>query len=87
MQHFIVPNQKLNTKKENKMEKTTAAKIVAGIVLFTIPILLGMLLAWPVMLLWNAYLVPALTIVKSITWLQAWGIMIMVSLFRPLKNN
>jgi hypothetical protein len=32
------------------------------------------MLAWPVMMLWNGCLVDAVTGVKEITWLQAWGI-------------
>lgn len=40
----------------------------------------GLLMAWPVMWLWNADLVPAITILRPIGWIQAWGISILVSL-------
>lgn len=76
MQHFIVPNQKLNTKKENKMNSPTKI-IVAALVAIMISILMGLLLAFPVMVVWNTFLVPALTIVKPIGWIQAWGIMVL----------
>ena len=49
------------------------------VVVGSIAFLLGMsfLLAWPVMLLWNGCLVDAVTVVKPIGWLQAWGITIL----------
>lgn len=43
-------------------------------------VLLGLLLSYPVMLLWNACLVPATSAVREIEWLQAWGIMVLSSL-------
>lgn len=45
--------------------------IVAGIATL---LFLSFLLAWPVMELWNGCLVPAVTGVKEIGWLQAWGL-------------
>jgi len=49
------------------------------VVVGSIAFLLGLsfLLAWPVMLLWNGCLVDAVTVVKPIGWLQAWGITIL----------
>ncbi len=49
------------------------------VVIGSIAFLLGLsfLLAWPVMLLWNGCLVDAVTVVKPIGWLQAWGITIL----------
>lgn len=40
---------------------------------------IGFLLSWPVMMLWNYCLVPAVG-VKSITWLQAWGLFVLSNL-------
>ena len=40
---------------------------------------LGALFAYPVMLLWNGCLVGAVAGVSAITWLQAWGLMILCS--------
>lgn len=38
---------------------------------------LGLILSLPVMLLWNACLVPAVSGLNEIGWLQAWGILIL----------
>jgi phosphotransferase system glucose/maltose/N-acetylglucosamine-specific IIC component len=46
--------------------------MVVGIV-----VVLGLLFSYPVMLLWNGCLVPAVDGVKEIGWLQAWGLMIL----------
>lgn len=45
-----------------------------------VAILLGLLLSLPVMLLWNYCLQPAITGLNEITWLQAWGIMILCAI-------
>ena len=37
----------------------------------------GFLLSYPIMLLWNGCLVPAVNGLHTISWLQAWGIMIL----------
>lgn len=49
--------------------------MIVGIV-----VVLGLLFSFPVMLLWNNCLVPAVDGVKDIGWLQAWGIMILCGL-------
>lgn len=55
----------------------------ALIVLFSIVgsiatvLFISFLLAWPVFMLWNGCLVDAVSGVKEITWLQAWGITIL----------
>lgn len=41
-------------------------------------VILSGLLAYPVMWLWNTCLVPAITTLYPVTWLQAWGIMFLV---------
>jgi hypothetical protein len=46
--------------------------MVVGIV-----VVLGLLFSYPVMLLWNGCLVPAVDGAKEIGWLQAWGLMIL----------
>lgn len=35
---------------------------------------ISFLLSWPVMTLWNECLMPAVTGIKEIGWIQAWGI-------------
>ena len=46
--------------------------MIVGIV-----VVLGLLFSYPVMLLWNGCLVPAIDGVKEIGLLQAWGLMIL----------
>ena len=53
----------------------TPILVVVGSIAFLLG--LSFLLAWPVMLLWNGCLVDAVTVVKPIGWLQAWGITIL----------
>jgi hypothetical protein len=53
----------------------TPILVVVGSIAFLLG--LSFLLAWPVMLLWNGCLVDAVTVIKPIGWLQAWGITIL----------
>jgi hypothetical protein len=53
----------------------TPILVVVGAIAFLLG--LSFILAWPVMLLWNGCLVDAVTVVKPIGWLQAWGITIL----------
>ena len=43
-------------------------------------VVLGVVLSFPIMLLWNYCLVPAVPIVIEITWLQAWGLFVLFGL-------
>ena len=43
-------------------------------------ILLGLIISFPTMLLWNGCLVGAIDGVREITWLQAWGLIILSGL-------
>jgi hypothetical protein len=43
-------------------------------------IAVGLLFSLPVMLLWNGCLVGAINGVNEITWLQAWGILVLCGL-------
>lgn len=45
--------------------------VIGGIVFL---VFLSFLLSWPVFMLWNGCLVDAITGVKEVTWMQAWGI-------------
>jgi len=56
-------------------EVANAFFLIVGIV-----VVLGLLFSYPVMLLWNGCLVPAIDGVKDIGWLQAWGLMILCGL-------
>ena len=46
---------------------------LVGAILFAVT--LSFLLSWPVMVLWNECLMPAVDGVHEVTWLQAWGLM------------
>lgn len=61
------------------MEKiiTIVGAIVVG---FAGLLLLSFLLSWPIYMLWNGCLVDAVTGVKEVTWLQAWGISVLFGL-------
>jgi hypothetical protein len=45
---------------------------------------LSFLMSWPIYMLWNGCLVDAVAGVREVTWLQAWGLVILCSfLFKP----
>lgn len=75
--------QKTFNRKERKMNAFVkivgVLSAVVGLIVF-----FGLLFSLPVMWLWNVALVPAIPGIKTITWLQAWGIMILCGfLFKP----
>ncbi len=60
--------------------------VITGFIgLIAIALLLSFLLAWPVMMLWNGCLVPAVEGVKEIGWLQAWGLQFLVNMLFKLS--
>jgi len=64
--------------------------ILVGTAIFAIAgvLLLSFLLSWPVYMLWNGCLIDAVTGVKEVTWLQAWGITILCGfLFKTSVNS
>jgi hypothetical protein len=48
---------------------------VLGAITFLVAV--SFLLSWPVFMLWNGCLVDAVTGVKEVTWIQAWGLTIL----------
>jgi len=51
--------------------------------LLLIGALLSFILSWPIMLLWNSCLVPAVQGINEIDWMQAWGLSLLAGfLFR-----
>ena len=42
-------------------------------------VVVSFLFAWPVMMLWNGCLIPAVSGLHEIGWLQAWGISVLSS--------
>jgi hypothetical protein len=60
--------------------------LIKALVLFVVALILGILLSWPAMMLWNGCLVPAVTFAKPIGWMQAWGLMILFNLMFKSTN-
>jgi hypothetical protein len=61
----------------------TAILATVGLVVF-----FGLLFSLPVMLLWNGCLVGAIVGVNEVTWLQAWGILVLCGLlFKTSVTN
>jgi hypothetical protein len=55
-------------------------KITVALGTFVGALFVSFLLAWPVMMLWNGCLVPAMDGVQKIEWLQAWGLQFLVGI-------
>jgi hypothetical protein len=53
--------------------------ILAFVVVILGAVLLSFLLSYPLMLLWNLCLVPAVTTLKEVGWLQMWGIVFLLN--------
>jgi hypothetical protein len=60
-------------------------KLVAAVTAIAVLLLLSFLLSWPVMVLWNECLVPAVQGLREIGWLQAWGISALVQLLVGIR--
>jgi len=54
--------------------------LIAIVVIVAMIVFLGLLFSLPVMWLWNGCLVGAVSGVSEISWLQAWGILILCGL-------
>jgi len=63
--------------------KSNAGMLIVGVIIFGA--IVGLVFSFPVMLLWNGCLVPAITGINEITWLQAWGLMVLVNIFFKLS--
>lgn len=79
MLHYKVPGgvtRQTTVMKGNVME--TVAKVIGAVVLgVAVIVIIGLIMSLPVMWLWNACLVAAIPGIKTIGWLQAWGILIL----------
>lgn len=60
-------------------------KLIVVLAALAFAAFLSFLLSWPVMMLWNGCLVDAITGVKEITWLQAWGLNLLAGIM--LKSS
>jgi len=58
------------------------ATIIVALVLIVV---IGLVLAFPVMWLWNACLIPAVSGVHEIGWIQAWGLLVLCGIL--FKNS
>ncbi len=68
--------------------KDVATVVGAIIMVIAIVVITGLLLSLPVMWLWNGCLIPATTGLHTITWTQAWGIMVLFGfLFKSSSTN
>lgn len=48
----------------------------------------GIIISYPMMLLWNYYLVPSFTVLKTVGWMQMYGIIILFNvLFKSSVNK
>lgn len=57
----------------------------AWILLCLMLITVSFVISYPLMLLWNFALVPAVSILAEVSWLQMWGISILIALLvKPL---
>jgi hypothetical protein len=63
--------------------KAQTAGFFGGLVV--VGVLFGLIMSLPVMWLWNGCLVSAITGVNEITWLQAWGLLVLVNIFFKLS--
>jgi hypothetical protein len=50
-------------------------------------VVLGFILSYPAMLLWNSCLVPAVPALQQVSWLQMWGISILFALILPRASS
>jgi hypothetical protein len=82
-----LPKASVVVKRKSKMEDffKLIGLLIAG---FAIVVFVGLLFSLPVMWLWNAALVPAIPGIKTIGWVQAWGILMLCGfLFKPMTTS
>ncbi len=59
----------------------------AAVLIIALSCIVGLFMAWPLMLLWNGCLIDAVPGVKEIAWFQAWGILVVCNmLFKPVSK-
>ena len=63
--------------------KTVAMKSGEFFGVLLITIFFGLLVSYPLMLLWNNCLVPSIDFIQPVTWLQTFGIYVFVRLMHP----
>jgi hypothetical protein len=63
------------------------AKLITVVFGIALLVFVSFLLSWPVYMLWNGCLVDAVTGVKEVTWLQAWGLNILTGIMFHTTSN
>ena len=64
------------------LDKMTLSQLL---VIVLLSIVLSFILSYPLMILWNLCLVPAVSVLSQVTWIQMWGISILIALLvKPL---
>ena len=65
-----------------QMSDINFANVARGvwIVVLVVALILSALLSYPLMLLWNIALVPAIVILNPVSWMQMWGIFVLVTI-------
>lgn len=51
--------------------------VFAGVGIVAVAVVIGFFISFPLMLLWNYCLVPAVPTIQEVGWLQMWGIFIL----------
>jgi hypothetical protein len=78
----IYNHQQRETKMTNEATKVITTVVAAVLLIAGI----GLLFSYFIMLLWNGCLVPAVSVLSEITWLQAWGIAILSGMLFKSTN-
>lgn len=66
------------------MKYSFADRISLFLIFLTAVFFIGLLVSYPLMLLWNYCLVPAIPAIQEVGWLQMWGLMVLFQIIlRP----
>jgi hypothetical protein len=71
----------ISMKRKSTMKDINYKNVAIGawIVEVAVTVIISLLLSYPLMLLWNIALVPAVSILSPVGWMQMWGIAILLS--------
>lgn len=61
------------------MFEKIAIVVLSNISVVVAAIVIGLIVSYPLMLLWNYCLVSAVSIVHEVSWMQMWGLLILFS--------
>ena len=70
------------------MKSNIIGSLIGFVTTVAICVGISFLFSWPVYMLWNGCLVDAVSGVKEVTWLQAWGLTILCEfLFKSTSTS